>query len=299
MSTYAVAGVTGRVGSVVAAELLKFGDEVKAIVRDESRGAAWRDRGAELAVGSLDDRAFLAKALAGSDGFFVLLPPNDTVAHDYYGTQRRMSEAIAAAVEQSGVPHVVMLSSLGADLPDGTGPIKSLHYLENILRTTGTRLTAIRACYFQENVSDVLPGAMQSGAYVNFLPSEDAAIPMIATRDIGRLAAEQSKSPARTSEIIDLVGPEYSARQLSDKIGALIGKPLQIVSIPVAGQLDALLQSGLPREVAESYVEMSEALASGILTCKGDRVVAGTTTIDEVLPGLLAQVQARGASPQG
>jgi uncharacterized protein YbjT (DUF2867 family) len=78
MRTFVIAGMTGHVGSEVASELLARSERIKAIVRDPNRGAPWRDRGAEIAVGSLEDRAFLDKTLAGAAGFSLLLPPNET-----------------------------------------------------------------------------------------------------------------------------------------------------------------------------------------------------------------------------
>src|SRR5207245_9776683 len=114
---------------------------------------------------------------------------------------------IAAAVKESRVPHVVLLSSAGAELPDKTGPIKGLHHFENKLRETGTKLTAIRAAYFQENASGAIAAANAKGIYPNFSPSADYAFPMIATKDIGRLAARLLKTPPAKSEAVDLVGP--------------------------------------------------------------------------------------------
>ena len=113
MSTYVVAGVTGRVGSVVAKELLAQGENVRLIVRSAERGRPWIRRGTELAVGSLEDRAFLTGALRGAAGFFALLP-EDPAAVDFHGTRRRIADSIAAAVKESGVPHVVMMSAISA-----------------------------------------------------------------------------------------------------------------------------------------------------------------------------------------
>jgi uncharacterized protein YbjT (DUF2867 family) len=295
MSAYVVAGVTGHVGSVVGEELLRQGETIKAVVRDAGRGTRWQERGAEPAVGSLEDRVFLSRALAGAAGFFVLLPPNET-AEDYLQRQRRTADAIAGAVKDSGVRHVVMLSSLGADLADGTGPIKTLHYLENALRAAGANLIAIRACYFQENIEGVIPSAQDAGIYPNFLASADIAIPMVATQDIGRLAATLLKAPRGTSEIVDLLGPVYSPRQLGEKLGADLGRPLRIVDIPAGTQVEALTEAGLPRVIAETYAEMYAAIGSGLIVPRGDRTVMGKTTIDEVLPALLRRASAEGAS---
>jgi len=155
---FVIAGVTGHVGSVVAEALLGKGQKIKVIARDAGKAAAWSKKGAEIAVGKLEDQEFLTGALRGAKGFFTLLPPNYQAA-DFYATQRSTADAIAAAVKSSGVPHVVILSSIGADQPAGTGPIKGLHYLENVLRATGVKLTAVRAGSFQENVGMALGAA--------------------------------------------------------------------------------------------------------------------------------------------
>lgn len=290
MSTYVIAGITGHVGSVAAGELLACGETVRGIVRDESRGAGWRERGAEIAVGSLEDREFLRAALVGAAGFFCLLPPN-YAAEDFFGSQKRTADEIAGAVTASGVPRVVMLSSMGADLAVGTGPIKGLHYLENALRGTGTKLVAIRASYFQENVANVLPAARQAGIYPNFLPAGDFAIPMVATKDIGRLAASLLREPPERSEVVDLVGPPYSARQVSDALGKALGKALRVVDIPAGGHVDALMQAGLARGLAEVMAEMYGAIGAGLITAKGDRLVSGTTGLEETLSRLVSQAQ--------
>jgi uncharacterized protein YbjT (DUF2867 family) len=294
MSVYVISGVTGHAGSVAAGELLAQGEKVRAIVRSEQRGTAWRERGAELAIGSLEDPAFLAQALAGAAGFFVLLPPNSG-GDDFYQSQRRFADGIAAGVKDGAPPHVVLLSSVGADLAEGTGPIKGLHYLEQALRATGTNLTAIRASYFQENIASVIAAARQQGIYPSFLPSADMAIPMIATRDIGALAAKLLKSPPRASEVVDLVGPMYSARQLSEKLSAALGKPLRLVDIPAGSHIDALMQAGVPRPIAEVYAEMYAALGSGLITARGGRRVNGTTPVDSVIAELVAPAAAADA----
>jgi uncharacterized protein YbjT (DUF2867 family) len=284
--SFVVAGVTGHVGSVVATELLARGQKVNVLVRDEAKGAAWVEKGAEVAIASLGDKDALAAALAGAKGFFVLLPPNFAVP-DFYAYQRETSESIAAAVKQSGVPHVVLLSSVGADLPDGTGPIKGLHYLENALRATGTTLTAIRAGYFQENVGNSLAAAQNAGIFPNFFPSADAPVPQIATKDIGTLAAASLLEGARKSENIDLHGPAYSARQVAEKLGAALGKQLQIVNIPQEAWVSTLVQAGAPQHVAEIFAEMYGGFTSGAIAPRGDRLVEGKTPIDEVIRALV------------
>jgi uncharacterized protein YbjT (DUF2867 family) len=283
---FVIAGATGHVGGVAARDLLANKQKVKVIVRDATKGGEWSTRGAEVAAGKIDDAGFLASALKGAAGFFTLLPA-DFAASDVLASQKRIADAIAAGVKQSGVPLVVILSSLGADLPSGTGPIKGLHYLENVLRATGTKLVSIRAAYFQENLAQSVGPAKQMGMFFNFMPSRDAAMPTIATKDIGALVAKTLQSPPTKSENVDLIGPTYTVAQLVEKLGAAIGKQLQIVDIPPQGHVEALTKAGVPKPFAEQFAEMYSAFGTGKVTPKGDRLVQGTTKVDEVIAELV------------
>lgn len=285
---FVIAGVSGHVGSIAASELLAAGLPVRVIVRDSKKGEAWAAKGAEVAVGALEDKEFLAGALAGASGFFTLLPGN-FAAPDFYAAQRATADAIVSAVHKAGVPHVVLLSSVGADLADGTGPIKGLYYLENALRAAGVKLTAIRAGYFQENISQSVAPAQKMGIFPNFTPSADYPMPMIATRDIGKLVAESLKNPAAQSENVDLHGPAYSIRQLAEKLGAALGKTLQVVDIPQQAWVGTLMQAGFSEHHAGIFAEMYGGFASGAIAPRGDRMVQGSTSVDEVIPEVLGQ----------
>jgi len=283
---FVIAGVTGHVGKFAALELLAQKQKVKVLVRDAAKGAEWSKRGAEVASGKLEDTTFLAGVLKGASGFFTLLPP-DYAATDVFAAQQKSADAISAAVKQSGVPLVVMLSSLGADLPAGTGPIRGLHYLENALRSTGTKVVAIRAAYFMENLGQAVQPAKQMGMYFNFMPSKDGPVPSIATKDIGALVAKILASPPARSEVVDLVGPTYKVSELADKLGKAVGKPLQIVDVPPQGHVEAMTKAGVPKPFAESFAEMYSAFGTGKVTLKGDRMVQGTTNVEDVIAELV------------
>lgn len=288
---FVVAGVSGHVGAVAASALLAKSQPVRVLVRDARKGDAWAQQGAQVAVGELEDVAFLTGALADAAGFFVLLPGN-FAAPDFYAAQRKTSDAIISAVKQSGVPHVVLLSSVGADLAEGNGPIKGLFHLENGLRDAGVKLTAIRAGYFQENLGQSLAPAQQLGIFPNFTPSADYPMPMIATKDIGELVAASLLQPAAQSEVVDLHGPAYSIRQLAEKLGEALAKPLEVVDVPPAAHRSALVQAGMSEHHADIFAEMYAGFGSGKIAPRGDRLVQGSTTIDEVIPALLRSTAA-------
>jgi uncharacterized protein YbjT (DUF2867 family) len=258
------------------------------LVRRAERGAPWAERGARVVFGTLDDTDLLTRTLEGADGFFTLLP-EDVTASEFHAPRRRMSEAIASAVARSQIPHVVLHSAIAASLPEGNGPARGLYELEQLLGGTGTTLTRHRAAYLQENVASALVPARQAGIFPNLMTSADVSFPMVATADAGRFAADALRSPMRASEIVDVLGPAYSPRQIAERLGAALGKPLHVVDIPPAMQVQALMQAGLPREFAEAVAELHAAFSAGKIVPCGGRTLIGTTTIDTVIEGLLAQ----------
>lgn len=282
---YTITGVTGHVGAVIAGELLNRGAPVRAVVRDPAKREAWEQQGAETAVADFNDRAALAGALRGSDGAFILLPTIPTAGD---AEHRQLADSIAGAVADSGVPHVVLLSSIGADLADGTGPVRWLYHLETRLRQTDAVLSAIRSCHFQEKVETVLGAVLGAGIYPVFGETADVPTPMVATRDVGKVAVETLLAPPSTSEAIDLEGPEYTEREVADQLAATLGKPLRVVTIPRPGWIDAMLDAGLPEPFARELAALYDAEQHGLLHLRGDRRHTCTTRIDETLRDVVA-----------
>jgi uncharacterized protein YbjT (DUF2867 family) len=283
---FTIAGASGRVGSATANCLLEDGHQVRVLVRDPAKGTPWAERGAEVEVVDLADRAGLARALSDSQGVFLLLP-FDLTSTDLVGDTQRLHAAMSAAVADSEVPHVVMLSSGGADLAEGTGPIIGLHELETELRRTGTVLTALRSGHFQEKVADVLDAARSDGVYPVFAGSADVPIPMVATADVGAIAARSLQRRPMRSEVVDVLGPSYTERQVAQQLGRMLGRPLEVVTIPREGWHDTLVGSGLSPELAAVLVELYDADERGLLAPRGDRRERGTTPLEETLAGLV------------
>lgn len=293
---YTITGVTGHVGGAAAQELLRRGAPVRAVVRDAAKRERWAQQGAETAIADFGDRAALAEALRGSDGAFVLLPTIPTAGD---AEHRQLADTIAAAVTDSGVPHVVLLSSIGADLADATGPIRWLHHLENRLRQTGVVLSAVRSWHFQEKAEMILPAVLTEGVYPVFGDSADVPTPMVATRDIGRVVAETLLAAPSTSEVIDLEGPEYTERDVATQLQTLLGKPLKVVTIPRPGWIDSLVGAGLPAVLAHELAGLFDAEQQGLLQARGDRSQPCTTRIDVTLEHIIGQATSGSSTPAG
>jgi uncharacterized protein YbjT (DUF2867 family) len=288
---YAITGVTGHTGSVAAETLLSQGKQVRVVVRDAAKGEPWKAKGAEVAIADLADTAALSRAFTGTEGAYVLLPPNVT-STDPLGYNAKLTASIAAAVRASKLPHVVLLSSAGAQHPDGTGPIRALHRAESELAATGAGLTAVRAAYFQENWGGSL-GTVDSGTVYSFLPT-DLRFPQVATVDIGRTAAAALVEGTARGEkrVIELAGPtEYSGNDLAAALTKLVGKPITVQAAPLDAVVPTFTSFGMSREVAELFREMYAGVMSGRVDWERGkaRAVRGTATLEDTLRKLLGR----------
>lgn len=261
---FVLAGVTGRVGGVVAEILLARGLPVRVLVRTPDAVARWQQRGAEAVRVDLADEAALTRALDGAAGLFALVPDGDAA-------RGRITDALAAAVRAARVGRVVLLSALAS-----TGPAAELRRAEAALGRTRAVCTFVRAAYFQDNVAAALPLARGQGVYGSLLASPDVVVPTVATADVAAVVAACLEQPPAHSEIVDVVGPAYSVRQIAAALGGAIGRALDVVTVGVEALGD------LPRAQAEGLVALHAELSRGP-ALDGDHRVVGKTPLAQTL----------------
>jgi uncharacterized protein YbjT (DUF2867 family) len=274
---------------VVADILLKAGNPVRVVVRDKAKGEAWKKRGAEVALADFADAAALTRAFSGASGVYLMTPPLDQ-AQDMIEERKPMIAALVKAAKDAAVPHVVVLSSIGAQHKSGTGPIVSLHDLETRLAAAGLRRTVLRPSYFAENWGGMIPVAEAQGVLPAMMAPE-RKVPVVATRDIGRAAAAALIDPPASSRVIALAGPQdLSPADVAAVVGKLLGKPVQVAPVPPGGREAAMQQAGFPAKTAAAYAEMCNAIDSGFVDYEGtEEKKRGTETIEETLGRLVAK----------
>ena len=223
---YVVMGATGNTGSVVAKTLLERGEKVRAVARDAHKLEPLGRLGAEVVAAEALDVAAMAKALAGATAAYVLLPPR-AKDPDLLGSGDKMSTAITEAIRDSGISHVALLSSIGAQHPNKTGPIQALHAFEEKLKQVpNLNALFLRPGPFMENLLLLIPLVQSMGFLAGGIDS-DLQLPMIATRDIGAYAADAMiKRDFSGVNFRELHGQrDISQNEAAVAIGAAIGKP--------------------------------------------------------------------------
>src|SRR5215470_12416373 len=249
---FVVLGASGHTGHVVATNLLTRGQQVRVVGRNSAHLQPLSSKGAEPFIADVSDASALAKAFQKADSAYVMIPPNLT-SKDPLGYSGRVSDAIATAVQKSGVKNVVALSSVGAELASGTGPVVGLHSLEQKLNQIGSaNVLYLRAAYFMENTLPQAPAIHKMNSTAGPL-RPDLRVPMIATRDIGNVASDVLLHPTiRGKQIRELHGHrDLTYSDVTSIIGRAIGKPdLRYHQLKDAQFHDVLVQTGMSPQVA-------------------------------------------------
>src|SRR5579864_249288 len=276
---YVITGATGNTGSVIAEKLLAKGEKVRVIGRDAKRLERFTQKGAEAFVADASSADALTKAFAGAKAVYAMIPPN-IGAPDVRAYQERISDDLAAAITKSGVKHAVVLSSVGADKPDRTGPVVGLHTLEEKLDgIAGLNALYLRAGYFMENLLPQV-GVIQSFGVIAGPVRPDLPLPMIAARDIGAVAAEALlKLDFTGKHPHELQGPrDVTYSDVAKTVGAAIGKPdLKYMQMPATQLKPTLTQMGMSSNMADLLLEMAESLNSGYMKMLEPRSPANST----------------------
>lgn len=273
--TYVILGASGNTGSIIADTLLSKRKKVRVIGRDLGRLERFVRKGAEAFTGDVSDAVALTKAFRGARAAYLLLPPI-TSRED----QERESDAIAKAAKDSGLRYALYLSSYGAHVPEGTGPVTGLHTAEEKLNAIGgLNALHLRAAYFMENNLAAIGMIRGMGIFGHAL-LPDLKLPMIATPDVGNYAAQRlldlDFSGKQTRELLG--ERDLSMKEVTAVIARGIGKPdLRYEQFSYEQMQQALEQMGMPPKKAAVYIEMFKAINDGVLAAQEPRSPVNTT----------------------
>jgi NAD(P)H dehydrogenase (quinone) len=280
---FTVMGITGNVGGAVAANLLAAGKKVRGVVRNPEKAKDWADRGVELVQSAYDDAAGLAKAFAGAEGVFAMIPP-DFAPTPGLPDQKRTIAAIREALEQAKPGKAVFLSSIGSEQPSGLGLITSTHLMEEAMRTLPIPVGFLRAGSFMENWLGGLDHVRASGEMPFFYAPLGRKFPLVASRDIGLAGATVLQESWTGERVIEVDGPKGGTDLYETAVafGKALGREVKPVELPEVAWQSVLEAIGMPADRTGLYMEMVKSFNSGWIHFgnAGTEKFHGPTTIE-------------------
>lgn len=286
---FVIMGATGQAGGALL-QVLKQRQAipqatVRAIARDPARAA---HLGVEVVRGEASDSASLATAFTGAEAAFVMLVP-PPLATDVLAESRAIARAIAAAVRAARVPHVVALSSVGAQLATGNGIVQALHDFEVALAGAAPSIVFLRPGYFMENWAPMLPAA-QAGVLPSAQQPLDARNEIVSAHDVGRTAADLLFEPRPGMRIVNLAGPaQYSPVDAAAILSKLLGKTVSAVPSSREETIAGLVAAGMGADYAAKLADLDDAANEGRMGFApgSGEVRRGTVTLEQVLQRLV------------
>jgi uncharacterized protein YbjT (DUF2867 family) len=262
---YVITGSLGHISKPLGQKLLQAGHEVTIISSKESNRAAIEKLGAKAAIGSVEDVAFLTRSFAGADAVYTMVPPHFAATNwkEWIG---QIGKNYADAIRANRINYVVNLSSVGAHLPDGCGPVSGLYKVEQALNALhDINIKHIRPTYFFDNLLANVGLAKQMDIIGSNFGGADQKMVLADTSDIADAAFEELSTLQFSGHSVRYIASdERTSDEVAKIIGAAISKPSLPWIVFTNEQAKAgMLQAGLPEEITKNYVEMGDALHSG------------------------------------
>jgi len=283
----AVMGATGQVGGAIARKLLAEGEKVRVLVRSADKGKTWKRAGAEIAVASTDDTAALTRAFADTEAVFVMLPPVFDPAPGF-PEARRVIAAVREALDTARPAKVVSLSTIGAQAEQPN--LLQQHQLqEQVLGTLSLPITFLRAAWFMENAAwDVAP-ARETGVIPSFLQPLDKSVPMVATADVGRVAAELLQETWQGRRIVELEGSRLTPNDLAAAFSRLLGRDVRMEEVARDSWETLFRSQGMKNPTPR--IQMLDGFNEGWIRFEADESSTrkGTVSLETVLKALTAR----------
>lgn len=285
---YAITGITGNVGGAMGRKLIAEGARVRAVLRDGSKAEEWARQGCEIAIAEMQDADALAAGFAGVDGVFIL-PPSEFDPQPGYPEAREVIDAVVKALKTGRPRKVLCLSTIGADA-EQDNLLTQRTLMEQALGEIDIPVTFLRPAWFMENAAWDVASARTEGIIHSFLQPPDKAFPMVATKDIGELAAKLIRQDWQGQRIVELEGPRrVSPNDLARAFSVALGRNVRTDIVRRETWEPMFRTQGMKNPMPR--IRMLDGFNEGWIDFpnEGQDAIKGTTAIDEVISALLSK----------
>jgi uncharacterized protein YbjT (DUF2867 family) len=293
---FAVTGVTGRVGGALARALLSRGHPVRAVLRDPRKADAWVQAGCAISFADIENESQLARSFEGAEGVFILPPPIFD-PQPGYPEARRVIDAVVEALQRTRPAKVVCLSTIGADAKEDN-LLTQRTLMETALGELDLPVSFLRPAWFMENAAWDLASARDEGVVHSFLQPADRRIAMVASADVGEVAADLLLSQWQGRRVTQLEGPDRaSPADVAAALAAALRQPVRVNIVPREQWEQLFRAQGMNNPTPR--MRMIDGFNEGWIDFHDGRVIKGRTTLWQVMAELVAgKAQHWAARPQ-
>lgn len=257
-----ILGATGQIGSMLIDNLLRKGQPVRAVVRNEFKAQKLKNKGAEVKIADYFDVEALKEAFQGGDSVFLLTPENPE-SRDFLSDIQRIILNYREAILSSGITKVVGLSSMGAQHESGTGNLLASYMLEHAFSDLEIEQIFIRPAYYFSNWLGYLELVKEYGILPTFFPPE-LKLPMIAPPDVAEFLSDAMTCKTPKERIYEITGPQdYSSSDIAKIFEYSLGKNVTLQQVLPEEWESTLIQAGFSKDGTKNLMLMTKAVIDG------------------------------------
>ncbi|WP_410508618.1 NAD(P)H-binding protein [Methanosarcina hadiensis] len=257
-----ILGATGQVGSMLVDNLLKKGQPVRAVIRNDLKAQELRNKGAEVKIADYFDLDALKKAFQGGNAVFLLTPENPE-SEDFLSEIQTIITNYREAILSSGITKIVGLSSMGAQHESGTGNLMASYMLEHAFSDFEIEQVFVRPAYYFSNWLGYLELVKEYGILPTFFPP-DMELPMIAPPDVAGFLSDVITSKTPQERVYEISGPiDYSSLDIAKIFEEVLNKNVTLQQVLPEEWENTLIQAGFSKDGAKNLMLMTKAVIDG------------------------------------
>lgn len=227
MQNILVYGATGAQGKPVARQLIKAGHRVRVLARTPDSAAELGTLGAEIVTGDLSDAASLARASAGMDGVFLLVP--------FFDPQPSYGINAINAAKNAGVKRIVWNAS-GAIIPAETGNpgVDMRRAILAALEASGIDAVTLQPTVYMENLLGpwTAPEVAAANRLAYPIPNT-VRLQWISHEDAAAFAVAAFRQLPGGKHVIQICGPEtLTGEGMAERFSRALGRPISFRPMP-------------------------------------------------------------------
>ena len=263
---YVITGSLGHISKPVVQKLRASGHSVTVVTSNASKSKDIETLGANVAVGSVEDRNFLKKAFAGAQAAYLMIPPNWALTGSWIDYQKGVINNYIEALKTNRIKNVVLLSSIGAHMGKGAGPVDGLSVAEwHLSQLKDVNVKIVRPSYFFYNLMGMIPMIKNMNIMGSNFGSSKEKLVLTATSDIAEVVANELLNLKFKGHTIRYIASdERHPKEIAEILSKAVGKPgTPWIEFKDEDALNGMLQNGLSKEIATNYMTMGAALRNG------------------------------------
>jgi NADH dehydrogenase len=211
MARILLLGSTGYVGRSVAHKLIDGGHQMRVLVRDPMKAAAYKVRGAQVVVGDALNASAVTQAAQGVEHIISLVAVRRNRPQSFLEVNVDGPRIMAEAAKAAGVRSVVLVSAIGARFDPNYRYLSSRWMGEQELAKTGVAGTILRFSFVLAEEGGVLNDFERAANFGPFLIIPGGGqnhLQPILREDAARCVVESIAHPELLGKIVELGGPE-------------------------------------------------------------------------------------------